>query len=150
MCFDITATGHRNHKTAYCARIVPVHPELIRIGLVGCVEKITNDGEDRLWPELVEDQWSHTSGRVSKFWSAYRKTLGITSRKKPFYSFRHNFITELRRQRVAPGIICELVGHRMGVTAYHRYAKRSEPSVLLEDVGKLDFGIDLSHLYERA
>lgn len=147
-CFEITETDIRKLKTTWSERLVPVHRELVRIGLFDYRDKIRRSGSDTLWPEIKSYKRGQGTESFSHFWTDYRRTIGITSPKKPFYSFRHSFIAGLKRAIVPAEVISELAGHYIGGELHRRYAKRSQPSALMPAIKKLDFGLDLSHLHD--
>lgn len=147
-CFEITETDIRKLKTHWSERLVPVHRELVRIGLFDYSDKLRRSGSDTLWPKLKSYKRGQGAESVSHFWTKYRRTMGITSPKKPFYSFRHSFIAGLKSAIVPAEVISELAGHYIGGELHRRYAKRSQPSLLYPAIKKLDFGLDLSHLHD--
>ncbi len=147
-CFDIKETEWRRLKSPWSERLVPVHPELSRVGFGDYVANLRDRGVRRLWPEVFPGDRGRCAQQFSRFWIRYRRSLGIDSPKKPFYSFRHTFISAMRDQFTPRDLVAELVGNRVASQEpYLSYAERSRPSILAEFVNKLDYGIDLSHLH---
>lgn len=73
------------------SRSFPIHPTLIKLGLLTYVEEIKRKGQDRLWPNLLDKKgkWNSDFGK----W--YNRTLEpkfTDNEKKTFHSTRHTFI----------------------------------------------------------
>jgi integrase len=64
-CFHICKHGdtRKSVKTAGSERVVPIHPELIRLGLIGYRERLAGDGHVSLFPEIKADARGFMSGR---------------------------------------------------------------------------------------
>jgi len=136
-------------KTKAAKRRIPLHPELLRLGLLAHVEALRKKGMTRLFPELKPGRDGY-GALVSKWFSRYRKRCGITQNGKVFHSFRHTFIDRLKQAGVAKEHIASLVGHEDGSETFGRYGKDYEPRVLVEVVRKLDFDLDhLPRLYAQ-
>jgi hypothetical protein len=76
-----------------------------------------------------------------------KRHLSITSEKKVFHSFRHNFQNNLKYRLVPPHIIDELVGHALQGETLARYTQEFPVQTLYrEGILKLDYKVDLSHL----
>ena len=135
-----TEDGDKRLKTKAARRLVPIHPELQRLGLLDYVQTLTDKGETRLFPELEKrrDGYGQTA---SKWFGRYRERCGITEDGKVFHSFRHTFIDCLKQAGVPKDHIAALVGHEDGSETFGRYGKDFHPNILLEAVTKLCFGV---------
>ena len=138
-------------KTLSSRRLVPVHPELKRIGFLQFVERVgTQAGEDApLFSMLHQGAAGGHAAQWTKWFGRYVRQLGI--RKPVFHSFRHGFKDALRAAGESEDINDALTGHsRVGVG--HRYgakemARRFGLQRLADAVAKVDYtGLDLSHL----
>lgn len=107
--FDIARTGGRRTKNAHSIRHVPVHAELVRIGLLRYRQSLIDagaNGEGPLWPSVP------LSARWSKWFGRYvRKIVGITDRAKVFHSFRHTFKRMTRDAGLPEEMHDALTGH---------------------------------------
>jgi integrase len=85
-------------KTKTSERVVPVHPQLVKLGFLKYVEGRARDGEQAwLFPAVAPDQGRALSA-WGKWWSRYlRQTVGIIDAARVFHSFRHGFQDALRR-----------------------------------------------------
>lgn len=134
-------------KTVNSIRQVPMHPELVRLGLPEYARALASAGYDRLFPELRFDRVK-SFGKAGGSWFNERflgTQLKISRNgKQTFHSFRHNFISALYRLDPAPGefTINELSGHERGETmSAVRYAKGQGTDALRVHVDRLQFNI---------
>jgi integrase len=142
MVFDINDKQEKNLKTLSSSRLIPIHPQLIEIGLIKYADTLKARGETRLFPELRQqrDGYGQT---VSKWFQRYKKRCRIVE-GKTFHSFRHTFITHLKHKQVDPYMIHEIDGHTIESETMGRYGKRYTPEILLrEAIVKIDYGINL-------
>ncbi|WP_343208230.1 site-specific integrase [Bradyrhizobium sp. Ai1a-2] len=85
-------------KTKASERVVPIHPELIRLGFLDYVKQRARDGADAwLFPLIAPDQRRALSAWSKWFGNYLRKQIGVTSPDRVFHSFRHSFQDALRR-----------------------------------------------------
>jgi integrase len=136
-------------KTKSSLRKVPVHRDLIRIGLVAYVEtRRAKEPKGRLFPEIKPGKNGYYSHNFSKYFSRYLSHIGVKSAKVVFHSFRHNFTDALRAAGVEDTRIKALLGHAdTSVTAI--YGSGVPLKVLASDMAKVSYDLDLSHLYVK-
>jgi integrase len=136
--FDINAAPPRQLKNQNAVRLVPVHKELIRLGLLGYVEGQRKAGHvlvfDRLTPGGADNRLGHN---FTKWFTRYRREVGLYEPKLDFHSLRHSATTFLQRAKVPVALIDALTGHSTpGETA--RYSKGYEVIDLQEAINKLN------------
>ena len=130
-------------KTRSGNRIVPLHPQLIALGLLNYVEEIRNRNETKLFPNLKRSQVTSYGSQVSQWFGRYLKNLGIKKKGKNFHSFRHTAVNHLPSKQVYEPFIKELVGHSHGTVTMDVYGGRKPLEVLLNEcVVKLNYGIE--------
>lgn len=79
-------------KTKSSKRRVPIHPALVKRGLLAYVEKQRVAGQVQLFPELKATSHGSRTAAWSKWWGRHARTVcGITDRRKTFHGFRHGF-----------------------------------------------------------
>ena len=137
-------------KTASSARLVPIHPHLIKIGLLQHFADIQRAGHERLFPDLRMCNDGLYSSAFSKWFGIYKRKIGITNRRVTFHSFRHTVINHLKQTGVEESRIKELVGHKDNSITMSRYGKRYEPQVMFQTIEVLDFGLNLHHLWQEG
>lgn len=140
----------REGKTKNARRLIPVHPELERIGIIRYWNEAKTAKVERLFPNLKGDAHGDYATTFTKWFTRYRQETGTYERWKDFHSLRHLFNTLLKRQVVgSDDIVRSLMGHapkhEMTAVYFHNY----EPRQTADVIRKLDVGIDLSHLYEE-
>lgn len=130
-------------KTVNAVRVVPLHAELVRLGLPEYVERLRRAGHTRLFPELKRDPVKGY-GKPAGSWFNERflgKRLGIERNgMKTFHSFRHTFVTALDRLHLPERVMTQLAGHERGQTqSGKRYAKDRDADELAEIFVRLHF-----------
>ncbi len=144
---DVNTSDGNRLKNQNSQRLIPIHSELLAIGLVDHAEKTNASGHERLWPEFERSKHGRYSAAYSKWFGKYKNLIGLTDPKKTFHSFRHTFIDQLKQLDVPDGKIQELVGHANHSITTGRYGKRYRPTALKEIVEMLDYGLDLKKLH---
>jgi integrase len=96
-------------KNAASERLVPVHPELERLGFLTYVEK--QKGEPRLFPNLKANKYGRLTDKWGQWFTLYRRSVGITDKRQVFHSFRHTFTDYARHAAIPEGVTRQLVGH---------------------------------------
>lgn len=136
---DRGQTG-KHLKNAASRRKLPIHPELIRIGFMRYVGSLRKKEEVRLFPALRPDCHGKVTGNWSKWWSRFRrKVLGITSRLKPFHSFRHTFRDACRDAGLGEEVTDALMGHTLSQKTGRRYGRGFSIAKLHEAISKINY-----------
>ena len=140
-CLDIKGGEGKQIKTASSERCIPIHSELVRLGLVRYVEHLKTKNETMLFPELkrIRGKLGHD---VSKWFIRYRRSRKVgmmNDGKKCFHSFRHGVSDCLKQKGVAEEKVTGLLGHVEGSTTFGRYGKAYQPEPLKDVVEMLQF-----------
>jgi len=105
-------------KTDHSRRLVPLHPDLLELGLWDRVERLRAHGSQRLFPEVSLEGKSGPGNAVSKGFSYLLGRLGITPRRANgtvgFHSLRKTVIQELQGTPLPSERRRALVGHEPG------------------------------------
>jgi integrase len=141
-------------KTASSRRIVPLHPELHRLGFLRLVES-RRQAEGlgaALLPLLKPGPRGGYAEGWSKWFGRYIRAIGIINKARVFHSFRHSFKDALRAAGVSEDVNDALTGHSGGGVGRSYGAKdivrRFGLRQLSDGVAKVEYhGLDLSHLY---
>lgn len=102
-------------KNVWSRRNVPVHPELVRLGLVDFILAKRARAERFVFPDLELDKYGRQSSRFSKVWNAELKnTLNMPKGRseRSFHSFRHTFKHVCRECRIPEDVHDALTGHK--------------------------------------
>lgn len=86
---DINDEGTKRVKNEQSKRRVPLHAELLQLGFLDYVEKTAPKVEDRLFPQLRPGGPDNKLGfYFTKWWSQYRKDVGVYEKGLDYHSFR--------------------------------------------------------------
>ncbi|MCA0404837.1 MAG: site-specific integrase [Proteobacteria bacterium] len=108
--FDFAEGEDKSLKNDGSERRVPIHPELIRLGLLDYVEDQRKKKIDRLFPE-VSSKGPQLSSAWSKWFGKTMREAGITDTRKVFHSFRHRFKTQHRACHILEAVGDAITGH---------------------------------------
>ncbi|WP_348637607.1 DUF6538 domain-containing protein [Minwuia sp. IMCC3077] len=130
-------------KTAAAQRLVPLHPELIRLGFLDFVDELIDLPMQRLWSNLQPNRLGRYSNSVGKWFGRYKRDRGFEDRKYCFHSFRHTFINHLKQDGVAEPIIRQIVGHQEASITLGRYGKDYDVDKLHASLGTIDYDLEI-------
>ncbi|WP_257881915.1 site-specific integrase, partial [Vibrio parahaemolyticus] len=125
-CIDINENGEdKRLKSASAKRLVPLHPELIKLGFLRYAQNRYENKQQKLFnfsPMGVNKDWSKTF--VNRF-SKILDELGFMASYRPTaHSLRHTFVDELQQAGTPENVVSDIVGHsKLGIT-YGRYGKK--------------------------
>jgi integrase len=141
-CFDINDEGDgKQLKTTAAKRLVPIHPQLIKIGLLDYVETMKAKRQTRLFPDFSyspNNGWGRTLGRF--FNETLLPALNIKSEKLVFHSLRHTVVTQLSRSGVEQTFVKAIVGHQQaGVTQQVYFKAGYTVRQLSDELAKLQY-----------
>ena len=139
-------------KTEASKRRVPMHRDLIRLGLPDYMKKIADEYRDKgtppderwLFPELTVSKHHLTrAANLTKRWGNYLKTAGLYRRWEDGHAFRHCFNRTLLLANVPEVLIKELMGHKREGMTEDTYNVESSLRELKAGLEKLDYGLPL-------
>lgn len=111
-------------KTVAGRRVVPVHPELVRLGLMDYVGAIRAAGSIQLFPALPLHKAK--AGQYFSEWFATERKLPDGTRLPDFHSLRHTVRSKLASAGIAEPLIDTLIGHEVkGSTGAKTYTMRT-------------------------
>lgn len=143
----------RSLKTQTSERVVPIHPELRRLGFLKYVAERKRKSEKAwLFPLVAPDARGGLTA-WSKWWHRYlRDHIGIADKDMVFHSFRHGFTDRARAAGVAEEVRKALMGHSDASTVSGGYGAKNMlhrwgANVLREAIEKISYpGLDLSRV----
>lgn len=108
--FEFRANAQRGQqlKNTGSWRAVPMHSELIRLGLCDYVNSLPK-GE--LFPHLPKEGKNGAGGQFGKWFGTFKSAKGFTSPAKSFHSFRHLVASELRLAGATDAQADAITGH---------------------------------------
>jgi integrase len=119
---DVHNGGENKLKNETSARLIPVHSDLVRVGLLDYVKALK---AGPLFPGLTrrESKGGKVGARVGEL---FRKKLVALKLKRDglcFHSFRHNVATALRVAGVPQEDAARVLGHAVAGMSYGTYAQ---------------------------
>lgn len=108
-------------KTSASRRCIPIHPELIRLGLLTYVEDLqappyslaNKAPKGSLWP-LLNASAAQQGNLISSWFSRYRKSIGLTGTYPDFHCLRHTVRTKMAHAKVSEHVMDAITGHETG------------------------------------
>ncbi|HDY99050.1 MAG TPA: site-specific integrase [Pseudomonas sabulinigri] len=139
-------------KNAGSVRQVPIHHQLIKLGFLDFInsrKRAKAGGKALLFDSLRLYRALPDSHVASRWFGFNKERSGLADDNATFHGLRHTFIHQFRVQRLDILIAKALVGHVDNSTT-GGYGDIYPLSVLKEEIDKLDFELDLTHIsYER-
>ncbi len=131
-------------KTEYSERIIPIHPALIKLGLLDYVRGLKDEKYTRLFPDLMKDNIHDRYGTsLSEWFTRYRRYVGMYKKLKDAHSLRHTFDTYMQNLDVSPTRVAELLGHAQKGETNTTYYHGAELRKLAEAIARWDFGLHI-------
>jgi integrase len=131
-------------KNVQSRRIVPIHKDLVSLGLMDRVAALRKKGETKLFPSWEPDD------KINRwFLRTYKKEVGIDDSRKVFHSFRHNLKTALARYGVNRDVSDLITGHKDQSVGgiYISDQALTMVQAMSEGINRVDFGV-LTYLNE--
>lgn len=139
--FDFNEKDGKKLKTNSSARVIPIHSQLLSLGILDYVGSLQKRKEEKLFPELGSNAYGNLSASVSKWFARYRKSFGVDAKGKVFHSFRHTVADHLKQKSVEHIKIAAILGHKDESDTTGRYGKAYWAKVLQEVIEQLDFDL---------
>lgn len=143
---------YRRLKTLSSRRVIPLHPQLIKLGFLQFVEQIQQRNPRRathLFANLPWDEKSMFGRKPARFVIELLKELQIhVPRNKVAHSLRSNFNQELQRTMIPSALISRMLGHSTRQTKDEHYNEADYGPALpfaeiLPFLSQMDFGLTL-------
>lgn len=104
-------------KTEGSERRIPIHPDLINLGFLEVAAEAKAKKRDRIFHEINPTIDGELMGNWSKWFSRYRRSLGVIGQNTPFHSFRHTFKHHARESLIDKAVNDAITGHKSGDVA---------------------------------
>jgi integrase len=142
--------GTKSVKTKGSQRVVPIHPELVRLGFVEFCKEKKKGSDKRLFPEAERNERGQIAAKFSREFGRYLTRIGIKDgRGLSLYSFRHGFVDALRRAELLDEQFGLLIGHvKHSTTGQYGVLPQGMLRQRVEMIEAVTFpDLDVSHLY---
>jgi integrase len=153
MWFIRDTKAGRRLKTNSSERVVPVHPQLIKLGFLNYVAARRKDGNNAwVFPTVAPDQKGALRAWAKWFGRHLRTDVGVKDTNKVFHSFRHGFQDALRKATPDEELRDALAGRSSGKSVSRRYGAKAMVDrwgvkALKAAIDKISYpGLDLSRV----
>lgn len=142
-----TETEGQKTKSRAARRIVPIHPELKRMGFNAYVGTLREQGETRLFPELKQDGRGYYSDSFNKWFGRFLRKISAKTERTSFHSFRHTWRDAMREANVKDEVVFALGGWSDGGGTHANYGSGIKVKTRAEAIAKVRYDeLDLLHL----
>ncbi len=137
---QVQETEETRVKTRNSIRRVPVHPQLIELGILDYIQRLKKQNKERFFWELKMVRGKYGK-EVSRFFNEkYLKEVGVWKQTvKVLYCTRHTLIHNLYRKGVDENVIKTLVGHEKEFTMKHYGGNPYDADQLLREISKIEY-----------
>jgi integrase len=144
-CFVLQKGVGQSLKSFAARRTIPVHPNLIALGLLELVELRRRQGEPRLFPWLERSAAKKTfTETFSKKFTTYREKHKIYKKGLDYHAFRTTFNQALVRVRCLDSVRQYLKGHAENDVGIRHYTPEGfATSELLEQVTAIAYDVSM-------
>jgi integrase len=148
-CLTITDEGEgqsvKNHPSI---RTIPIHPDLLALGLMERVQWLRVQGEKRLFPKVKLGSVNGQGDWLSKAYGRHILAVGIAKPgrgKHGFHSLRKTAIQKMKSAKVPLEWRCAYVGHDLDEEHVETYSGEYGPRDMLDFIKSgLNWGLNLS------
>lgn len=150
--FNVTSYEGRRLKTEAARRHVPIHSELILLGFGEYLAHVKQRNYQHLFPALKPGgPDKKRSWYISKRFTEYRRSVGVSDAGTVFHSFRKNAATALERARVPENEAVQILGHKKMTMSYGLYSGGIDLPQLRKVVEAIKYPeLDLTPLHGEA
>ena len=137
LCLSINAAGAgKSLKTESSARLAPLHPDLLALGLTDRLAALRAAGVPRFFGQRGVNSKTNGAGNwLSKAWSYYlgkRRVVGPSLGRYGFHSFRKTITQRLQDAQVPAEYRAALLGHELGDVHHTDYSRKPMISELAQ------------------
>jgi len=133
-------------KTLHSKRVMPIHPELERVGFVRFWESARLQGKRRLFPEFIREGTDHTFRSASRDLTKFIRLATHGNKRVSYRSFRHTF-RDAARDSSLPADRARTLGGWGKKDTSEQYGIGGAVPRLYWDIWRISYpGLDLSHL----
>lgn len=117
----------RGVKALASERQIPIHPQLIELGLIDRVNEMRAQGGDMLFPDLRMADGNKIGDKIDyKFRRALNAQLPGGREDKSFHGLRHYINTHMTKRNVPVGLRKDILGHAGGDVNAETYTDTAE------------------------
>lgn len=128
-------------KTKSSVRDIPIHQDLLQLGFLEFVTARRNARKEYLF-DIKHHNQNGAGATVSKWYTAFKKEIGLNDEMKVFHSFRPTIVDHLKQAGASFEARCQYVGHDAGGGIHNKIYGRNELNLRViktEVVEKIDW-----------
>ncbi len=144
--FVLNASADKRLKSRASRREVPLHPELVRLGLVQLSQDRVKAGAQKLFTDARSSKAGYFSDPVQKWFRRLLKKIELDRDRLKFHSFRGTFKDALVDADVSEPVIEALAGWSSNRSMVRHYGSGPTFKKLCQAVAKANFGRVTNHL----
>lgn len=146
---DGTVANKKHVKNKASVRLIPIHPDLLKLGFADFVksQKLKGKGQRRIFWGIKYGADGKASTIFSKRFARFLDAINLKDRQLVFHSFRHNMEDNFRDASVPKYAIDSMIGHEDPTTA-GKYGKGLSIEARYENLMKVKFPIDILGLLD--
>lgn len=115
-------------KTDASPRDIPIHPTLVELGLLKLAKLRKDAGQEMLF-DITPSEQNGYGAAPSKWFTQYKKKIGLIGDNKVFHSFRHTIIDHMNQLDVSFAHQCQYTGHDKGGGVHNKVYGREALSL---------------------
>ena len=144
--FEVTKEWQSLKRDA-SMRTIPMHAELVRLGLPEYAQAMRDAGEPRLFPAINVSRLNNAGGTPSSWFSVLKTNAGF-GRSHTFHGWRHTVETKLKRAREGRDQIDCYLGHKTDGEGAETYTHLGAHD-LIETAAKVSYeGLKLPRVFK--
>jgi hypothetical protein len=137
---DINDDDQKQLKNDQSKRRVPVHPFVQELGFLEYVNSIAPEPKARIFPQLRPGGPDKKLGFFfTKWWTQYRKDIGVYQKKLDYHSFRGGVTTKLSAAKIPLDVRNELLGHEGQSIDQQNYLKGLPLRILADAIACIEW-----------
>lgn len=132
--FKSSIKTNQRVKNKSSERVIPLHSKIIELGFLRYIRTVDPNG--RIFPSVHPDSHGQAGGLWSRWFSRYRKKIGLTRDAADFHALRHVVITKLRDSDKGSDVTKDkITGHSSGkVGAGYGTSSKAAMKVIIEQI----------------
>lgn len=137
----IQAMRLRGTKTDASDRTIPIHPDLIELGLLQLVAARLKKSKLSLF-DIAHHNQNGAGATASKWYTKYKNSIGLKDKLKVFHSFRPTIVDHLKQAGSGFEARCQYLGHDSGGGVHNKIYGRNELNLTIiksEVIDKIDW-----------
>jgi integrase len=140
-------------KTGSSEREVPIHPELVKLGLLKWVGARRRSGAKLLFDDVPESKHGYRSDTFTKRFASFLRSVDLPADRRAklcFHSFRHTFKDALNETGASEEVKDEICGWARSKKTGRRYGTGLSADQLVPYLERVTYNLDLSALRAAA